>query len=136
MSENTLKQVIEQFDRFDYYLSPKLDRDIEEHRKGQFVLRFVMPDGAPLDNVRVQVKLIDHEFKFGCSLFHLDQFPDDRRRQLYRTNFRRLFNYAVVPLYWNTLEPVEGQPRFEKDSVHIDRRWTPLWNTVPRTTSA
>lgn len=35
---NTLRQLIEQFDRFDYYLTPKLDRDIEAHRKGQFRL--------------------------------------------------------------------------------------------------
>ncbi len=122
MSENTLKQIIDTFDRYDDYLTPKLNRDIEEYRKGQFVLRFVQSDGTPAENMLVSVRQLDHEFKFGCSLFHLDQFPDEERRRLYRDKFRQVFNYAVVPLYWDTLEPEEGKPRFEKDSVHIDRR--------------
>ncbi len=84
MPENTLKQIIDTFDRYDDYLTLKLERDIEEYRKGQFVLRFVRPDGTPAENILVSVRQLDHEFKFGCSLFHLDQFPDEERRRLYR----------------------------------------------------
>jgi hypothetical protein len=42
---------------------------------------------------------------------------------MYRERFSELFNYAVAPLYWDTLEPEEGKPRFdEKTSPNIDRR--------------
>lgn len=122
MAENKLKPMLETFDSFKYYLDDKLNRDIEENRKGQFVIRFKESGGKPLKNMRVKVKQKSHEFKFGCSLFHLDQFPDDERNNLYKESFKNLFNYAVVPFYWNTLEPEEGKPRFSKDSSFISRR--------------
>ena len=120
--ENKLKPMVENFDRFLEYLEPKMERDIEEHRKGQFVVKFRDAEGNPLENVSVKVRQKKHEFKFGCSIFHLGQFPDAERNTLYADRFRELFNYAIVPLYWDTLEPEEGKPRFGKDSVPISRR--------------
>ena len=120
--ENKLKPMVENFDRFLEYLEPKMERDIEEHRKGQFVVKFCDAEGNPLENVSVKVRQKKHEFKFGCSIFHLGQFPDEERNALYADRFRELFNYAIVPLYWDTLEPEEGKPRFGKDSVPISRR--------------
>ena len=72
--ENTkrMEDVIKKFDSFDYYLNNKIHHDIDENRKGQFVLNFKDADGKPLENVKVKVRQISHEFKFGCSLFHLD----------------------------------------------------------------
>lgn len=120
--ENPLKQMVENFDRFSEYLEPKMERDIEENRKGQFVVKFRDAEGNPLENVTVKVRQKKHEFKFGCSIFHLGQFPDEERNALYADRFRALFNYAIVPLYWDTLEPEEGKPRFGRDSVPISRR--------------
>lgn len=120
--ENPLKQMVEIFDRFSEYLEPKMERDIEENRKGQFVVKFRDAEGNPLENVTVKVRQKKHEFKFGCSIFHLGQFPDEERNALYADRFRALFNYAIVPLYWDTLEPEEGKPRFGRDSVPISRR--------------
>lgn len=117
-----LEQVIKTFDSFGYYLDKKLENDIEENRKGQFVLNFKDKEGNSIDNVTVKVHQVSHEFKFGCSLFHLEQFPDEERNLKYKEHFKKLFNYAVVPLYWDTLEPIEGKPRFEKTSPNIYRR--------------
>ena len=123
MSENNqTEKLIEAFDRFGFYLDSKLDRDIEENRKGAFALSFTDENGNPLSDVKVSVKQISHEFKFGCNLFYLDEFPDEKRRLAYREKFTKLFNYAVIPLYWDTLEPEEGNPRFAEDSPYVHRR--------------
>ena len=117
-----MQLLIDQFDRFGFYLDSKLDRDIEENRKGAFALSFTDKDGKPLKNVKVSVRQTTHEFKFGCNTFYLDEFEDEARRKAYREKFARLFNYAVIPLYWDTLEPEEGKPRFAEDSPYIHRR--------------
>ena len=123
MSENNqFHKLIEEFDRFGFYLDEKLDRDIEENRKGAFKLIFRDESGAPLSDVKVTVRQKTHEFKFGCNTFYLDQYEDEARRRLYREKFAKLFNFAVIPLYWDTLEPTEGEPRFSEDSPYVYRR--------------
>lgn len=119
---NGLEKIIKNFDSFDYYLRGKIERDIEENRKGQFVINFKDENGEPISDVRVKIRQKKHEFKFGCSSFYLDQYEDEERRRLYRERFKQLFNYAVVPFYWDTLEPEEGKPRFDKDSPFVSRR--------------
>lgn len=44
------------------------------------------------------------------------------RNTAYRQKFKSIFNYGVVPLYRDTLEPVQGKPRFEKNCENIYRR--------------
>jgi len=117
-----LENIIENYDKYDYYLKEKTKRDIEENRKGQFVLNFRNQAGESVCGVNVKIRQKSHEFKFGCSLFHLEQFPDKERNTLYKDAFKNIFNYAVVPLYWDTLEPTEGKPRFDKNSEFIYRR--------------
>ena len=117
-----LEKFKETFDSFDYYLDEKINRDIEENRKGQFVLNFINAEGKPVKDLKVRVRQTSHEFKFGCSLFHLEQFPDDERNEKYKNAFKNVFNYGVIPFYWDTLEPEEGKPRFGKDSSFIPRR--------------
>lgn len=119
---NGIEKIIKNFDSYDYYVNGKIARDIEENRKGQFVLTFKNENGEPLSDVRVKVKQKKHEFKFGCSAFYLDQYEDEERRTLYKDRFKQLFNYAVVPFYWDTLEPEQGKPRFESDSPFMSRR--------------
>jgi len=117
-----IEAIIKNFDRYDYYLNGKIARDIEENRKGQFVLNFKDESGAPLEGVHVKIKQKTHEFRFGCSTFYLDQHEKEEARNLYREKFKQIFNYAVIPVYWDTLEPEEGAPRFAKDSPFVSRR--------------
>ena len=119
---NGLENIIKKFDSYDYYLNGKIARDIEENRKGQFVLSFKNESGEELSGVHVKVRQKRHAFKFGCGAFYLDQFEDEERRTLYRERFKEIFNYAVVPFYWDTLEPEQGKPRFEVDSPFVSRR--------------
>ncbi len=119
---NGLENIIKNFDSFGYYLDGKIERDIEEYRKGRFTLVFKDKDGNLLSNVAIKIKQKKHEFKFGCSSFFLDQYKDETLNKLYRQRFKDVFNYAVVPFYWDTLEPECGKPRFEQNSEFINRR--------------
>ena len=50
MSEKKQMQLlIDQFDSFGFYLDDKLDRDIEENRKGAFSLSFTDENGEELE---------------------------------------------------------------------------------------
>ena len=118
---NGLENIIKGFDSFNYYLNGKINRDIEENRKGQFVLTFKNKNGELLSDVNVKIKQKKHAFKFGCGTFYLDQFEDEKRRNLYRERFKELFNYAVVPFYWDTLEIERGKPRFSVNSPFVSR---------------
>ena len=119
---NGLESIIKKFDSFGYYLNGKIARDIEENRKGQFVLSFKNESGEVLSGVHVKIKQKKHKFKFGCSLFYLDQYEDEHSRNEYKERFKELFNYAVVPFYWDTLEPEQGKPRFDVNSPFVSRR--------------
>ena len=116
------KELITHFDKLSEFIEPMIDRGIEEHRKGLFCIKVTDKDGNPMPGVKINADLSRHEFKFGCAIFLLDQFPDERRNKLYREEFAKLFNYAVMPLYWDTLEPEKGNPRFSVDSENIYRR--------------
>lgn len=116
------RDLIAHFDRLAPYTDRMIERGIETHRKGLFAVRTVDAQGKPIAGISVRAKLKKHEFKFGSALFLLDQFGDERRNTLYREQFKRIFNYGVLPLYWDTLEPVRGEPRFAKDAPDIYRR--------------
>jgi len=116
------RDLIAQFDKLSPYTDRMIERGIETHRKGLFAVKVLDTEGKPAAGIPVKVKLARHEFKFGCSLFLLEQFPDEERNRLYREEFKKLFNYGVMPLYWDTLEPEQGKLRFAKDSPNIHRR--------------
>ena len=116
------RDLITHFDKLSKFTEPIIDRGIEEHRKGLFCIKVTDKDGNPTPGVKITADLSRHEFKFGCAIFLLDQFPDERRNSLYREEFAKLFNYAVMPLYWDTLEPEKGNPRFAVDSENVYRR--------------
>lgn len=117
-----MNERIKEFDRYSPYINQKIERGIEENRKGLFSVNVKDKDGNPVKNAVIKVKQVSHEFKFGCSAFLLDQFEDEERNKLYRQKFKSIFNYGIVPLYWDTLEPVQGKPRFEKNCENIYRR--------------
>lgn len=98
---------------------------IELYRKADMRLRFTDKNGKPLKNVKFNAKLAKHDFKFGCNLFMLDEFETPEKNKKFRELFADTFNYAVVPFYWNTLEPEQGKPRYAKDSPRVYRRPSP-----------
>ena len=110
--EIVLKSFIENKEKIDRYV----EEGIEKHRKGDFKLRL----GGGKKKVKITHK--KHSFLFGTTAFRLDSFEKPEKEAEYKKLFAKLFNQAVVPLYWSDLEPEEGKPRFSKDSVNIYRR--------------
>ncbi len=99
----------------DYYLE-RADRDIEKYRKGDFKIAG-LPEGAA-----VSYRLKRHDFEFGCNIFMLDQYDTAERNEQYLEQWKRLFNTAVVPLYWEGTEPTKGNLRYSENSEYIYRR--------------
>ncbi len=95
---------------------------IEKNRKGNARLKFVDGCGNPIQGVRVKATLKKHAFLFGGNLYGLDQLETPEKNALYREKFKQVFNMATLPIYWNTLEPEQGKPRFARDSSFIYRR--------------
>ncbi len=103
----------------------RIERDIEQHRKGDATIEVIGQDGKPLANVTVEVRQRTHEFLFGCNLFVLDQLATPELNAKYERAFINLFNFATVPFYWGDLEPVHGKPRYAEDSPRVWRRPPP-----------
>lgn len=93
---------------------------IEKWRKGNFTLKF-KEDGKK----KISLRQINHKFLFGSTGFMLGCFESEEKERKFRELFSSLFNLAVVPFYWNTLEPEEGKLRFHTDSEPIYRRPAP-----------
>ncbi len=102
----------------------RIENGIEQNRKRDAVIRIVSDNPLP-DDITVRAEQKNHEFRFGANLFMLDEFETEEKNALYRQKFPEIFNLATVPFYWSDLEPVEGQPRFAKDSPRVYRRPAP-----------
>ena len=100
----------------------RIDMDIKRHRMGWG--RFVLTgeDGNPVPGAKIRLKQTDHEFMFGCNLFKLGDFETEKENAAYEKHFRKVFNNATIAFYWDTLEPVPGELRYEKGCRHISRR--------------
>ena len=114
--------VLSRMDEQHEMMEDKIQLGIEANRKGFAKLKFMDRDGKPLSNVKVSIKQKNHAFKFGCNFFKYKCFASEEENALYEERFKKLFNLAVIPFYWKDFEPTNGQMRFEKSSVFIDRR--------------
>ena len=106
-------------------LEGRVKEDIEKYRKGDCKLGFCDENGKPLAGKTVKVTQTSHDFKYGANIFMLDEFPDEEGNALYRESFKKYFNLATVPFYWDGLEPEQGKPRYNADSSKVYRRPAP-----------
>lgn len=98
---------------------------IEKYRKGYCKLKIVDENGRPLANQPVSIDQQTHDFGFGANIFMLDELENDDDNAKYREAFKKYFNLATVPFYWDGLEPEEGKPRYDKNSPKVWRRPSP-----------
>ena len=106
-------------------LETRAAETIEKYRKGYAKLRFVDDEGNPIKGKKVTINQQTHDFKYGANIFMLDEFDNEEANAKYRENFKKYFNLATVPFYWDTLEPEQGKPRYAKDSPKVYRRPAP-----------
>ncbi len=106
-------------------IEQRISEGIKKNRMGTATLQFVDSKGKKLTNVEVRLEQTRHDFLFGANLFMLDGFPTPEENRQYEKSFLSLFNYATIPFYWSDLEPEQGKPRYEKNSIPIYRRPPP-----------
>ncbi len=100
-------------------LGDRIERGIEQHRKGDISLTVPAFAGK-----KVQIRQLNHAFKFGANLLLLDEVRKEDKEK-FKELFKKHFNLATIPFYWNTLEPNEGKPRYAADSEYVYRRPAP-----------
>ncbi len=116
------KKIMELFENYNEYTDEKVKLGIEANRKGDVFIKVVDKDGNTIKGATVDVKQKNHEFRYGANLFMLDEFENDEKNELYKEYFKKAFNMATLPFYWNTLEPEKGYPRYDKNLPKVYRR--------------
>ena len=106
-------------------LEGRVKNDIEKYRKGYCKLRLTDTEGRPIKNAKIKVNQLSHDFGFGANIFMLEEFDTKEYNQRYRAKFKKYFNLATVPFYWDGLEPEKGKPRYDKNSDKVWRRPAP-----------
>lgn len=117
--------LFKQFNEQQELMEDKIHHGIETNRKGHFKINFTDKTGNPVQGAKVTVRQKSHDFKFGCNIFKLKCFPSEEENTLYEERFKKLFNLATAPFYWDAFEPEAGAMRFSKESSFIDRRIPP-----------
>ena len=120
-AETALKYFNEQKEVMDL----RVKSGIELHRKGDATITFVAANGELPKDITLEVRQKNHEFKFGCNIFMLDELETEAKNAIYKEKFPECFNLATVPFYWSDLEPEQGKPRYAADSPKIYRRPSP-----------
>ena len=119
---DSARTILKYMDQEYPYFEDRINRGIEENRKGSCTLHLKTADGAPVSKASIRFCHKRHEYHFGCNGFMLGQFEEDEKNAAYEEEFAKLFNLAVVPFYWSDLEPEDGKPRFDRNSPPIYRR--------------
>ncbi len=101
----------------------KIDANIEKHRKADGVFKL---DGVPA-GTEVTAEQISHAFVFGAHIFNFNQLGTTERNTRYKELYGTLFNSATVAFYWRTMEPYQGQLRFEETYWDSEE----FWNACP-----
>ncbi len=120
------KKLLKSMQRENSELDFLIKTNTELHRKGFARIALKSESGDAIEaDASIHYRQLTHEYRFGANLFMLEQFPEAEKNARFEERFTRLFNLGVVPFYWSDLEPVQGRPRYAKDSPHIYRRPAP-----------
>ena len=113
---------------YDYYEN-RVNNDIERNRKGNFGIT-VLNNKKPIPNAEVAYKLKRHDFDFGSNIFMLDQYDNQKQQDTYLTQWKKIFNTAVIPFYWAGTEPERDLLRYSADSLNNVYRRPPCDRVV------
>lgn len=125
MSKSRAETILRNFHENEDFFRTTAKSNIELYRKGRGEITVTDKDGKPLSGVKIKYRLKNHEFKFGANLFMLDELETEEKNKAYKTSFKKLFNLATLPFYWDAIEPERGKTRYEIGSEKIYRRPAP-----------
>jgi endo-1,4-beta-xylanase len=83
------------------YYNEALER-IPKIRKGNFSIQITYTNGTPVIDKEISFRLIKHEFLFGAMFFHFNEFPDNATNMKYAQLFSDVFNFAMLPFYFDS----------------------------------
>ncbi len=112
------------------FLEEKCQKDIEKNRKGNFTVILKDSQGNPIKNKAVHFRHKTHDFDFGCNFFMYRQYDTKEENLRYEEKWKKLFNTAVVPLYWEGTEPEKNTLRYTADSENNIYRRPPAESVV------
>jgi len=117
------------------------DERIKSNRMADVTIKVTDPSGNPISNAEVKIQQTKHAFLFGCNIFQLGQYKDDKMNETYESEFSALLNYATLPFYWSGFEREKDKPNYERldwmakrcQELNITTKGHPLvWHeTVP-----
>jgi endo-1,4-beta-xylanase len=84
------------------------EENIEKFRKGDVTIQFKTRDGQVIKNTRVEIRQKTHDFLFGCIIFDLIHGENTYKEDLFKDQFKKIFNLAVFPFYWPGYEANQG----------------------------
>jgi len=94
-------------------LLKQAEDNIEKYRKGNAEIQFQDTQGAAIKNAKVEIIQQGHDFLFGCIIFDLIRNENAYREDLFKQQFKRIFNLAIFPFYWPGYERIQGAPVWE-----------------------
>ena len=100
----------------------KARKNIEQYRKGEASLVFVDSAGLPVKNLQVEINQVSQDFMFGNLVFEIGGFAPKKAYKVneFKARFKALFNFAVLPFYWNRYEKSAGNPEWQKNQAAMD----------------
>jgi len=107
------------------------DNRIEKFRKGDVVLKLLLPDGKSLEpGTTLDIQQTNHKFLFGCNIFKLGRCRTAEDNAAYQKHVATLLNFATLPFYWWNYEPQRGKP----DDVRTEElvRWCKAHNVTTK----
>lgn len=90
------------------------DERIKKYRMADAVVKAKDANGKPISNADVKVQQTKHAFLFGCNIFQLGQYQDDKMNETYEREFQALLNYATLPFYWGGFEREKDKPSYDR----------------------
>lgn len=118
-------EILKNFLKYKDETDDRVKNGIEQNRKGFATITVKDKDGNVIVGQKVKIKQKKHEFLHGANIFMLDELETEEKNNKYKEFFNAAFNEATIPFYWDTLEPIQGKPRFAKDSPKVYRRPAP-----------
>ena len=107
----------------------KVDADIERNRKADCEVKIGGEGEEVVTNgTIVTVEQVSSAFFFGAHIFNFNQLGKTEWNERYKELYGTLFNSATVAFYWKTLEPYQGQVRFQERYEDTEN----FWNACPQ----
>ena len=116
------QEVLRFFEGARSFFDTTVQENIEKHRKGRCMVTVLDGDGNEIAGARVKIKQKSHAFRFGANLFMLEELETEEKNRLYKEYFKDVFNMATLPFYWTSIEPRQGELRYEKNAQKYYRR--------------